>query len=141
MFYYILAGLSLASLAGLIAVFGYQVRANRKKNIDYHELSNYHATSLAVDYLAFKIVHFCRNFVFKSYLFLVHFVKNCISTARYALVRIEKKFNLLAANMPEPEEIHKNANVSSFLKEIKEHKENVMTEIQSGAIAEEIENR
>ena len=141
MFYYILAGLSFISLAGLVWLFRAQVLANRQNNLDYHKLKNYGVSGLAVDYLAFKIVRLCQDFLFKAYLFSVHFIKNCVSTARYFIVRVERRFNIIASNMPEPEEFHKTSNVSSFLKEIKDHKENVMTEIQNGAIAEEIENR
>jgi len=140
MFYYILVIISLASLAGLVWLFRSQILVNRTKNIDYQSLNHYRVSGLAVDYLAFKIVRFCQNFIFKAYLFSVHFAKNCASTARYVIVKVERRFNLIASNMPEPEEIHKTDKVSFFLKEIKDHKENVMAEIQNGAIAEEIEN-
>lgn len=141
MIYYILAVLCLSTLLGLVGVFGWQVRLNRQKNLDYSSLDDYGVIGLALDYLAFKIVRSCWNVLFKAYLFSVHFAKNCISTARFVIVKVERRFNRLAANMPEPEDIHKTDKVSFFLKEIKEHKENMMAEIQNGAIAEEIENR
>lgn len=140
MFYYILAVVSLVSFSGLTWLLRAQVLANRSKNIDYRELNHYRVSGLAVDYLAFKIVRFCQNFVAKAYVFSIHFAKNCASTARYFIVKIERRFNLIASNIPESEEIHKNDKVSFFLKEIKDHKDNVMAEIQNGAIAEEIEN-
>lgn len=141
MVYYILAVLSLISFAGLFFILFKQVRYNRDSNIDYRSLGHIRVSSLAVDYFAFKIVHFFREILLKAYLFLVHFIKNCITTARYVIVKAERRFNRIAANMPEPDEVHKNDKVSFFLKEIKEHKENVMAEIHNGAIAEEIENR
>ena len=134
MVYYILAVFSLISLAGAIFILGRQVRYNRELSIDYRSLEHYGVTGLVIDYLAFKIVHFFREILLKSYLFLVHFIKNCISTARYAIVKVEKRFNLIAANMPELDDIHKTDKVSFFLREIKDHKETVMAELQSEAI-------
>jgi hypothetical protein len=139
MVYYILIIISLASLAGLIGIVGWRVRVNRQKNLDYQSLGNYAITGLVIDYIAFRIVRFFRELIFKSYLFLVHFVKNCISTSRFVIVKIERRFNHLAANMPEPDEFHKTDKVSHFLREIKDHKENVMMEIKNGAIEEEFE--
>ncbi len=137
MVYYILAVLSLISLVGLVFVLARQVRYNRSHNIDYRSLDHYAVTGLVIDYLAFKIVRFFREVLLKSYLFSVHFIKNCISTARFVIVKVEKKFNRIAANMPEPEDIHKTDKVSFFLREIKDHKENAMAELQSEALAEE----
>jgi hypothetical protein len=137
MVYYILIILSLASLSGLVGILGWQIKGNRQKNLDYRSLGNYAITGLVIDYMAFKIVRFFRELIFKSYLFLVHFVKNCISTSRYIIVKVERRFNNLAANMPEPDEFHKTDKVSHFLREIKDHKENAMSEIKNSSIEEE----
>lgn len=137
MVYYILAVLSLISLVGLIFILMRQVRYNRELNIDYRSLDHYAVTGLVIDYLAFKIVRFFREVLLKSYLFLVHFIKNCVSTARFVIVKVERRFNMIAANMPEPDDIHKTDKVSFFLKEIKDHKETVMAELQSEALNEE----
>jgi len=143
MIYYILAVLSLASFLIIAYVLNRQVRLNREKNLNYQSLNKYAVTGFFVDYLAFSIVHFCREVVNKTYLFFVHFTKNCIATVRYLIVRIERKFNRLTANIQSPEAIHKNSKVSFFLKEIKEHKENKMAEIQDAAqlAGEEIEKK
>lgn len=139
MVYYILAVLSLISLAGLVFILARQVRYNRGLNIDYRSLDHYAVTGLVIDYMAFKIVRFFRELLLKAYLFSVHFVKNCVSTARFVIVKIERRFNMIAANMPEPEDIHKTDKVSFFLREIKDHKETVMAELHNEALAEEIE--
>jgi len=139
MIYYILAVISLGSFLGLVWLFTYQIKSNRQKNLDYRSLGKFAVTGLVVDYLAFRIVRFCREVLLKLYLFSVHFVKNCISTTRFVIVKIEKRFNHLAANMPEPDDFHRTDKVSHFLREIKDHKENVMTEIKNSSIEEEFE--
>lgn len=138
MIYYILAIVSLISLGVLVWLFAKQVRLNRQNNLDYRKLSHFAVTGLVVDYLAFRLVRLCRETLIKTYLFLVHFVKNCISTARFVIVKLEKRFNRLTVNMPEPDDFHKTDKVSHFLREIKDHKETVMAEIQNGA-ADEVE--
>lgn len=138
MIYYILVVLSLLSLGGLVFIFYRQVRHNRELNLDYRSLGRYGVTGLAIDYLAFRIVRFFREILFKGYLFSIHFVKNCISTTRFFIVRVERRFNLIAANMPEPDEIHRTDKVSFFLKEIKDHKETMMAELKNDA-SEEVE--
>lgn len=138
MIYYILAFLSLVSLAGIVFILFRRVRHNRQLGIDYHSLGNYAVTGLFIDYLAFKIVHFFRGVLFKTYVFSAHFIKNCISIARYLIVKIERRFKLAVANIPRPDEVHKTDKVSFFLKEIKDHKETVMAELKSEA-EEEIE--
>lgn len=137
MVYYILAVLSLISLAGSVFILARQVRYNRGLSIDYRSLEHYAVTGLVIDYMAFKIVHFFREILLKGYLFSVHFIKNCISTARFVIVKVERRFNMIAANMPELDDIHKTDKVSFFLREIKDHKENAMAELQSEALAEE----
>jgi len=130
------------SLAILLAIFRRQIIVNRGKNLDYHDFSHYAITNLAIDYLAFKIVRFCQTTLHKFYLFSIHFIKNSMATTRYAIVRAERKFNKIVDAAPSPEEIHKTDNVSSFLKEIKDHKETAMAEMQSSnleAQKEEIE--
>ena len=139
MIYYILAIVSLSSFLGLVWLFAKQVRSNRQKNLDYRSLGKFAVTGLAVDYLAFRIVRFCRELLLKLYLFSVHFVKNCISTTRFIIVKIERRFNNLAANMPEPDDFHRTDKVSHFLREIKDHKENAMSEIKNSSIEEEFE--
>ncbi|OJI09256.1 MAG: hypothetical protein COV08_01500 [Candidatus Vogelbacteria bacterium CG10_big_fil_rev_8_21_14_0_10_49_38] len=133
MVYYILGILSLVSLAAVAIILGRQIRTNRERQLDYGNLKDYQVTALLVDYLAFRIVRFCRLVLTKSYLFLVHFVKNSISTARYVIVKIERRFNHLASGLAKPEAIHVNDKVSSFLKEIKDYKETVMVEIKNDA--------
>lgn len=132
MVYYILAIIALVSLAALVAIFRRQVIANRGKNLDYNNFRNYAVANLAIDYLAFKIVRFWQITLHKFYIFSLHFIKNSVSMTRYALVKIEKKFNKIVDAAPSPEEIHKTDKVSSFLKEIKDHKENAMAEMQNG---------
>ena len=133
MVYYILAIIALVSLSTLVAIFRRQIIANRGKNLDYNNFRNYAVTNLAIDYLAFKIVRFCQVVLHKLYIFSLHFVKNSVSIARYTIVRAEKKFNKIVDATPSPEEIHKTNKVSSFLKEIKDHKENAMAEMQGNA--------
>ena len=141
MVYYILIALSLFSLAGLAVVLGWQARENRRRQINYRELGNYRVSGLLVDYLAFKIVRFFRGLVIKSYVFSMHFIKNLISTARYLIVKIERRFNRLAANLTKPDEIHTTDKVSFFLREIKDHKETMMAEMKnSSSNNKEIEN-
>lgn len=136
MVYYILAIIALLSLALLLVIFRRQIIINRQKNLDFRELGNYAVTNQVIDYLAFKIVRFCQDLLRKFYLFSIHFIKNSVATARYAIVKIEKKFNKIVDSSPTPEEIHKTDKVSFFLKEIKEHKENAMAEIQNGGVGE-----
>ncbi|HRZ30587.1 MAG TPA: hypothetical protein P5274_02900 [Candidatus Paceibacterota bacterium] len=138
MVYYILAVLSLVSFIGMAFILIGRVRHNRELEIDYRSLGNYGVTGLFVDYLAFKIVHFFRGVLFKTYLFSAHFIKNCISVTRYLIVKIERRFKLAVANIPRPDEVHKTDKISFFLKEIKDHKETVMAELKSEA-EEEIE--
>ncbi len=133
MVYYILAIIALVSLVVLIAIFRRQIIANRGKKLDYSNFRNYTVTNLAIDYLAFKIVRFWQITLHKLYIFSLHFIKNSVSMARYTIVRAEKKFNKIVDAAPGPEEIHKTNKVSSFLQEIKDHKESAMAEIQSGA--------
>ncbi|MFA6254330.1 MAG: hypothetical protein WC640_03760 [Candidatus Paceibacterota bacterium] len=133
MVYYILAIIALLSLASLLAIFRRQIIINRGKNLDYNELNQFAVTNLAIDYLAFKIVRFCQITLQKFYLFSIHFIKNSMATARYVIVRTEKYFNKIVDSAPEPEEIHKTDKVSFFLKEIKDHKDAAMAELQSNA--------
>lgn len=141
MLYYLLAFLCLISFIFLATLLGWQVRVNRRNNLDYHGLTNLGTTSLVIDYFAFKIVRGCEVFGSKIYLFLIHFLKNSISLARYLLVRVERRFNLFVAGLPDKKGVHKSDKMSFFLKEIKEHKDNVMAELQSEALAEEVENK
>jgi len=131
MIYYILAIITLISLAALLAIFRRQIIINRGKNLDYNELSHYAVTNLVIDYLAFKIVRFCQTILKKFYIFSLHFIKNSMAAIRSAIVKIEKHFNKIVDSAPGPEDIHKTDKVSFFLKEIKEHKEAAMAEIQN----------
>ena len=128
MVYYILAIIALISLASLLAIFRYQIIINRGKKLNYNEFSHYAITNLAIDYLAFRIVRFFQILLKKFYIFSLHFVKNSVSTARYLIVKIERRFNRIVASSPRPEDIHKADKVSFFLKEIKEHKEAAMAQ-------------
>jgi hypothetical protein len=124
-------------------IFRRQIITNRGKNLDYKDFRHYAITNLAIDYLAFKIVRFCQTVIKKFYIFSIHFVKNSVATARYAIVRLEKRFNKIVDSAPSPEEIHKTDKVSFFLKEIKEHKEAAMAEFEEAneeAQKEKIEN-
>lgn len=140
MFYYILALVCLISFIFLVGVLGRQVKINRRNNLDYKGLANLETTNLVIDYVAFKIVRACEMAGSKLYIFLVHFLKNSISLARYVLVRVERRFNQFVANLPDSKGIHKSDKMSFFLKEIKEHKEVVMTEIKNNGVPEEFEN-
>jgi len=131
MVYYILAIVALVSLAVLSWLFRRQIMINRAKNLDYNGLKHYAVANVVIDYLAFKIVRFCQSMLRKLYLFSLHFVKNSMATARYAIVKTEKRFNQIVDSTPTPEEIHKTDKVSSFLKEIKDHKETAMFEFQN----------
>ncbi|MFA5023129.1 MAG: hypothetical protein WC385_00885 [Candidatus Paceibacterota bacterium] len=133
MVYYILAIIALITLAALSVIFRRQIILNRGKNLDYNEFRHYAITNLAIDYLAFKIVRLCQVALKKFYIFSLHFIKNSMATARYTIVRVERKFNKIVDSAPTPDEIHRTDKVSSFLKEIKDHKENAMAEMQSSA--------
>jgi hypothetical protein len=136
MVYYILAIISLVSLASLLAIFRRQIIINREKNLDFNNFRHYEITSQVIDYLAFRIVRFCQAVLNKFYLFSLHFIKNSVATARYGIVKVERKFNKIVDSTPTPEEIHKTDKVSFFLKEIKEHKENAMAEMQNSGLGE-----
>ena len=133
MVYYTLAIVALISLVILFFLFRRQIMINRAKNLDYNELNHYGVANVMIDYLAFKIVRFCQSALRKLYLFSLHFVKNSMATARYAMVKSEKRFNQIVDSAPSPEEIHKTDKVSFFLKEIKDHKDATMAEIQTTA--------
>ncbi len=135
---YILIGLSFLSLAGLVGLLGWKIKANRENNIDHTQLDDYGITHLVVDYIAFKIVHFCKQTINKVYLFLLFFTRNVLSVIRFVVFKIEKKFSSVAELAKERKAVHKEGPVSFFLQEIKEHKENAMAEIK---IAAEEENR
>jgi len=139
MVYYILAVLFLVSFVGMVLILGLRVRHNRKEGIDYHRLGYYGVTGLVVDYLAFRIVHFFRGMLFKTYLFSAHFLKNCISVTRYFIVKVERRFKIAVASIPKPDGVHKTDKVSFFLKEIKDHKETVMPDMQKEETKEKIE--
>ena len=133
MVYYTLAIVALISLVILFFLFRRQIMINRAKNLDYNELNHYAVANVMIDYIAFKIVRFCQSGLRKLYLFSLHFVKNSMATARYAMVKSEKRFNQIVDSAPSPEEIHKTDKVSFFLKEIKDHKDATMAEIQTTA--------
>ncbi|MCX6713601.1 MAG: hypothetical protein NTV48_00650 [Candidatus Vogelbacteria bacterium] len=130
---YILIGLSFLSLAGLVWLLGRKIKANRANNIDHTQLDDYGITHLVIDYIAFKIVHFCKETLNKLYLFSLFFTRNVLSLVRYLTFRIEKKFSAVAESAKQKKTIHKEGPVSFFLQEIKEHKENAMAEIKSAA--------
>jgi len=138
---YILIGLSFLSLAGLVWLLGQKIRENRKNNIDHTQLDDYGVTHLVIDYVAFKIVHFCKETLSKIYLFSLFFTRNILSVVRYVVFRVEKKFSSVAESAKEKKAIHKEGPVSFFLQEIKEHKENVMAEIKSAAEEEANQGR
>ena len=133
MVYYILAIIALVSLAILLAIFRRQIIVNRGKNLDYTNFEHYAIANIAIDYLAFKIVRFCQVTIGKFYLFSLHFIKNSVAAVRYGIVKLEKRFNQIVDSAPTPEEIHKTDKVSFFLKEIKDHKDAAMAEMQSSA--------
>lgn len=137
--YYILALICLISFLVLFGLLNWQVKRNRRNNLDYRGLANLGTTNLVIDYFAFKIVNFCEVISSKSYIFFVHFLKNSISLTRYILVRIEKRFNQFVAGLPDKKGIYKTDKMSFFLKEIKDHKDTVMAELQGEALAEEEE--
>src|SRR3989338_8674026 len=116
MVYYILAIIAFVTLVVLSAIFRRQIIINRGKNLDYNEFSHYAITNLAIDYLAFKIVRFCQVTLKKFFLFSLHFVKNSMAAARYAIIKLEKHFNQIVDSAPGPEDIHRTDKVSSFLK-------------------------
>lgn len=131
MIYYILTAITLISLISLIIIFRWQIMINRKKKLDYSEFNQFAVINVVIDYLAFKIVHFSQVILKKFYVFLLHFVKNSMATIRYLVVKIEKRFNRIIAATPEPDGVHKTDKVSSFLKEIKDHKEAAILEIKN----------
>lgn len=139
MFYYILALVCLASLVGFVVILFRQVKINRQNNLDYHRLDNFESTSLALDFLAFKIVHWCRLLASRVYAFSLHFIRNSISLFRYLLVKVERRFNHWVAGLPEANTVHKSDKMSFFLKEIKDHKETVMAEIKNDVAKDEFE--
>lgn len=137
MIYYILAFVCLISFITLLGILSWQVKVNRRNNLDYSGLAGLGTTNLVIDYFAFKIVRLCEIIGSKLYIFLVHFLKNSISLARYLLVRVEKRFNQFVAGLPDKKGIHKTDKMSFFLKEIKDHKETIMAELQGETLVEE----
>jgi len=99
-------------------------------------VADYSIAHLVVDYLAFRLVYFCKQTISKGYLFLLYFLRNSISVIRYLIIRLEKRFYRFTESIKEKEKVIHQGKVSSFLKEIREHKENVMAGNREGFLAE-----
>lgn len=128
---YILIWILLLSLGGIVILLGGKIISNRRKNVDYTQFGDYSITHLMVDYVAFKIVYWSKQTIAKIYIFALFFLRNSLSVIRYLIIRFEKKFYHFTESMKEKQQIvHKDGSVSSFLKEIKEHKENAMADVQ-----------
>ncbi len=115
-------------MTGLIVILAKRISYNQQHEIDFNQVSDYSITQLVIDYVAFRLVYFCKQTMIKSYLFLLFFLRNSISVVRYLIIRLEKRFYRFTESIKEREEIIHQGKVSSFLKEIREHKENILAE-------------
>lgn len=114
------------SLAGLVILLVWRISYNRRNHIDFNQVADYSIAHLIVDYIAFRLVYFCKRTINKIYLFSLFFARNSISVVRYLIIRLEKRFYRFTESIKEKEKVIHQGEVSSFLKEIREHKENVM---------------
>lgn len=136
----ILIAVCLLSFAGLVALLAWRVSYNRQHRVSFQEVGDYSISHLIVDYIAFRLVYFCKQVVVKSYLFLLFFLRNSLSVIRYLIIRLEKRFYRFTDSLKEKEKIIHQGEVSSFLKEIREHKEKTLAEAE-GNVAKEEEER
>ena len=126
----ILILVSVLSLAGMLALLGWRVIYNRRHQVDYTRFGDYSILHLIVDYAAFRIVLFFKQIIAKSYLFTIFFLQNCLSLIRYVIIHLEKRFHKFTESLRKNQVvIHNNGAVSSFLREIKDHKENFLSEV------------
>lgn len=132
----ILITICLLSLTGLVILLAWRVSCNRRNHLDFNQVADYFIAHLVVDYLAFRLVYFCKQTISKGYLFLLYFLRNSISVIRYLIIRLEKRFYRFTESIKEKEKVIHQGKVSSFLKEIREHKENVMAGNREGFLAE-----
>lgn len=129
----------LLSLAGLVAILTWRVSYNRRNKIDFNQVSDYSIAHLVVDYIAFRLVYLCKQVVTKGYLFLLFFLRNSLSIIRYLIIRLEKRFYRFTESIKEKEKVIHQGKVSSFLKEIREHKESVSVETSQAEVIESSE--
>ncbi len=117
----------LLSFGGMGALLVYQIRENRRRGILVEpEMADYSIAHMIVDYVAFKMVYWCKQLAEKFYLFLIFFLRHSLSVIRFIVVRVEKKFGRFTDALQKRQQvIHVNGSVSSFLREIKDHKEAV----------------
>lgn len=129
---YILILITLFSLIGMIFILINQVIKNRQAGIDSSQFSGFSVAGILIDYMAFKIVYFCREIIYKLYVFSMFFIRNLLSVIRYAVIRVEKRFHRVTVKLQGRQIIHRNDSVSFFLREIKEHKDSVVAGLHNG---------
>jgi len=133
----ILIAICLLSLAGLVALLAWRISYNRRHKISFQEVGDYSISHLIIDYIAFRFVNFCKQVVVKSYLFLLFFLRNTLSVIRYLIIRLEKRFYRFTDSLKEKEKvIIRQGEVSSFLKEIRDHKEKALAEVEDPELSQ-----
>jgi len=128
MTYYILIGVAGFSAFALLLLFAWQIMKNRRNSeIDFSQVEHYSLTDLIVDFVAFKIVQVCKGSFHFVYFWSLVLFKKFLSLSKFFIIRIEKRFAKIVEATSDRRIVHRNGPVSFFLKEIKEHKESLVS--------------
>lgn len=82
-----------------------------------------------INKLAYYVVILSKEIVRYSYILLLLLVERIIKLTKLLVIKIEKRFSKVVNQVKGKGEINKRGSVSLFLKEIKDHKEKIKTEL------------